>query len=77
MLLVDDVMTSGGTLADAARALKAAGARQVDAVVFARGISAGKPQPPSPPNESRMQKAHVLHSYQSSPTAEELRRRLH
>ena len=77
VLLVDDVMTSGGTLADAARALKAAGARQVDAVVFARGISAGKLQASAPPSENRMQKAHVLHSYQSSATAEELRRRLH
>lgn len=42
-LLVDDVMTSGATLADAARALREAGARQVDAVVFARGVSAAKP----------------------------------
>lgn len=41
-LLIDDVMTSGATLQEAARVLRRAGARQVDAVVFARGINASK-----------------------------------
>jgi len=41
-LLIDDVMTSGATLQEAARALRAAGARRVDAVVFARGVNALK-----------------------------------
>lgn len=36
VLLVDDVLTTGATLEAAARVLKAAGARSVDAVVFAR-----------------------------------------
>jgi predicted amidophosphoribosyltransferase len=40
VLLVDDVMTSGATLQDATRALRAAGAIGVSAVVFARGVSA-------------------------------------
>jgi len=34
-------------LQEAARALLQAGARRVDAVVFARGINATKPMPPS------------------------------
>jgi predicted amidophosphoribosyltransferase len=38
VLLVDDVMTSGATLDQAAKALKGRGVLQVDAVVFARGI---------------------------------------
>ena len=42
-LLVDDVMTSGATLQEAAIALRKAGARHVDAVVFARGVNASKP----------------------------------
>lgn len=41
-LLIDDVMTSGATLQEAARVLRRAGARQVDAVVFARGVNASK-----------------------------------
>lgn len=41
-LLVDDVMTSGATLDQAAWALKQRGARLVDAVVFARGLGATK-----------------------------------
>lgn len=36
VLLVDDVLTTGATLEAAAKALKAAGAKTVDAVVFAR-----------------------------------------
>lgn len=36
VLLVDDVLTTGATLNEAARVLKEAGARRVDAVVFAR-----------------------------------------
>lgn len=36
VVLVDDVLTSGATLEAAARALKKAGAKRVDAVVFAQ-----------------------------------------
>ena len=36
LLLIDDVMTTGATLDAAAQALRAAGARRVDALVFAR-----------------------------------------
>lgn len=36
ILLVDDVMTTGGTLLAATKALRAAGAKSVDAVVFAQ-----------------------------------------
>lgn len=36
ILLVDDIVTSGGTLESAARVLKKAGARRVDAVAFAQ-----------------------------------------
>ena len=36
ILLVDDVMTSGATVASAARILKKAGAKEVSAIVFAR-----------------------------------------
>ena len=37
-LLVDDVYTSGATVAAAASALRAAGARRVEVVTFARAI---------------------------------------
>lgn len=36
LVLIDDVMTTGATLESAARCLTAAGARQVEALVFAR-----------------------------------------
>ncbi|WP_294538473.1 ComF family protein [uncultured Rhodoblastus sp.] len=39
VVLVDDVMTSGATLNAAARVLLRAGARQVDALVFARTVA--------------------------------------
>jgi predicted amidophosphoribosyltransferase len=48
-LLVDDVMTSGATLDQAAWALKQRGALMVDAVVFARGLGARKSSLPGPP----------------------------
>jgi predicted amidophosphoribosyltransferase len=35
-MLVDDVLTTGATLEAAANVLKAAGAKRVDAIVFAR-----------------------------------------
>jgi ComF family protein len=38
LVLVDDVFTTGATLASAAAALVAAGARQVEAVTFARAV---------------------------------------
>ena len=40
ILLVDDVVTSGATAHDAARALRAAGARRVEVAAFARGVGA-------------------------------------
>lgn len=36
VVLIDDVMTSGATLSEAARTLKAGGAQSVDALIFAR-----------------------------------------
>jgi ComF family protein len=45
-LLVDDVMTSGATLDQAAAVLKRHGAVMVDAVVFARGLGGARPAPP-------------------------------
>lgn len=38
IILVDDVMTSGATLAAAAKTLKAAGAKEVSAIVFSRKV---------------------------------------
>ena len=40
ILLVDDILTSGATASDAARALRNAGAERVDVLVFARGANA-------------------------------------
>jgi predicted amidophosphoribosyltransferase len=39
IILIDDVVTTGATLGAAASALKSAGARRVDALVFAQAIS--------------------------------------
>ena len=36
VLLVDDVLTTGATLEAAAKALKAAGAKTIDAAIFSR-----------------------------------------
>ncbi len=38
IILVDDVLTTGATLEQAAKALKVAGARQVDAIIFAQRL---------------------------------------
>ena len=43
ILLVDDVVTSGTTAQDAARALKKAGAANVEVAAFARAIGSNKP----------------------------------
>ena len=40
IVLVDDVMTSGATLNAAARVLLRAGAERVDALIFARVVTA-------------------------------------
>lgn len=40
ILLVDDILTSGATASDAARALRSAGTTKVDVLVFARGANA-------------------------------------
>lgn len=40
ILVVDDILTSGATANEAAKALLGAGAKQVDVIVFARGASA-------------------------------------
>jgi ComF family protein len=38
ILLIDDVVTTGGTLIAAAQVLRAAGAKQVDALLFAKHL---------------------------------------
>ena len=48
LLLVDDVMTTGASLHAAALALRAAGAQEVHAAVFARTEASGAQTPPSP-----------------------------
>lgn len=40
ILIVDDIVTSGATADDAARAMRKAGAKQIDVAAFARGVSA-------------------------------------
>ncbi len=47
--LVDDVHTTGATLADCARALRAGGADDVGAVCVARAVRRASPAPPGPP----------------------------
>jgi ComF family protein len=42
ILLVDDIVTSGATASEAARALRKAGAKRVDVVAFARGASTAR-----------------------------------
>ncbi|MEQ1827650.1 MAG: double zinc ribbon domain-containing protein [Pirellula sp.] len=42
VLLIDDVVTSGATASDAARALRKAGAARVDVAAFSRGVGAFK-----------------------------------
>lgn len=42
VILIDDVLTSGATVDTCARALLKAGARQVDVLVFARVVAAGR-----------------------------------
>lgn len=43
ILLIDDVLTTGATLESAAKTLKQAGARTVDAAVFAQSAPSGSP----------------------------------
>jgi predicted amidophosphoribosyltransferase len=38
LILIDDVYTSGATAAAASTALRAAGARRVDVITFARAV---------------------------------------
>lgn len=76
-LLVDDVMTSGATLADAARALREAGARKVDAVVFARGVSAAKQINVVNAPISRAEESFGESRGASDTTVKHLRHRLH
>ena len=42
VILIDDVLTSGATVDTCARALLKAGAKQVDVLVFARVVAAGR-----------------------------------
>ncbi|MEY2611812.1 MAG: Phosphoribosyl transferase domain, partial [Planctomycetota bacterium] len=78
-LLIDDVMTSGATLQEAAKALRAAGARRVDAVVFARGVNAskrlGNPQTQSSSKEDLTFDQNNREIQET--TTEDLRRRIH
>jgi hypoxanthine phosphoribosyltransferase len=78
-LLVDDVMTSGATLQEAARALLQAGARRVDAVVFARGINATKPMPTSKAPQGDTEDLTRKENSEETPgnPGESLRRKIH
>ena len=85
LLLVDDVMTSGATLHQAAVALRGAGAVHVDAVVFARGVNAsrmpthGAPTrsnpPPAPPHITDAAPPEI--GPRDTPSALEFRRKIH
>lgn len=78
-LLVDDVMTSGATLQEAARALLKAGARRVDAVVFARGVNATKPMPMSKAPQGGSEDLTYEENSKETPgiPGENLRRKIH
>jgi orotate phosphoribosyltransferase len=77
--LVDDVMTSGATLQEAARALLKAGARRVDAVVFARGVNATKPMPMSKAPQGGSEDLTYEENSKENPgiPGENLRRKIH
>jgi adenine/guanine phosphoribosyltransferase-like PRPP-binding protein len=54
VLLVDDLVTTGATLAGAAAALRLAGARQVEAAVLAAGPAALATHPIDPGHGGRI-----------------------
>ena len=78
-LLIDDVMTSGATLHEAAKALRNSGARRVDAVVFARGINASKVPARHESGDqfaSNLSQESTLRDF-TSPSSEAIRRKIH